>query len=158
MIRLTAYWLWVLLITWQHNEATHPLSKHMCEQACICTITHSDMWNLQTSVLHAFWHGTASDANCCLRMGNMRRGLCRPQHSNVCVTHTEHTTMCRHCTYCGLSDRFKSHYKMTSILFQYPKIAVHNTKCPIKEFNIKISSAQNCFFNLFIVYATQTWV
>lgn len=157
MTKFTAYCLWFLFITRQHNEAIHPLLKYMCEQACMCTITHSDTWNLQTSVLHAFWHGTASDPSCCLRRENMRRGISIPQHSNACVTHTEHTIMCRHCTYCGLSGRFKSHYKMTSILFQYPKIAVHNTKCPIKEFNIKIS-AQNCFFNLFIVYATQTWV
>lgn len=139
----------------QHGEAIHLLSKYTCDHAHIGIITYSDTCNLQTNVLHDFWHGTASESNCCFITRNMRTGISLPQHLNACVTHTEHIT--RHCTYGRLSGRFRSHYKMTSILFQYPKIAVHNTKCPIKEFNIKIS-AQNCFFNLFIVYATQTWV
>lgn len=58
--------------------------------------------------------------------------------------------MCKHYTYCKVSYRFRRHYKMFSILFLDPKMSVYNTKFPIKEFNIKIS-AQNCFFNLFIV-------
>lgn len=58
--------------------------------------------------------------------------------------------MCKHYTYSKVSYRFRRHYKMLSVLFWYPKMLVYNIKFPIREFNIKIS-AQNCFFNLFIV-------